>query len=53
MNSKVQSQGFFRPFWEIFGTDEIGKKLCDLGKKYDDFGKKIVQFLAKLGKFTF
>ena len=32
--------GLFLTFWEIFVTDEIGKKLCDFGKKYDNLGKK-------------
>ena len=36
----IKTQGFFWPFGEIFGTDEIGEKLCDLGKKYNNFWKK-------------
>ena len=32
--------GLFLTFLGNFGTDEIGKKMCDFGKTYDDFGKK-------------
>ena len=39
---------FLTFFWEIFGTDEIGKKLCDLGEKYNDFGESAI--FSKIGK---
>ena len=51
VNSKLDTlqQGFFWPFWEILGTNEIGKKLCDFGKKKRRFWEKIVVF-NKIGK---
>ena len=35
---------FFYHFWEIFCTDEIGKKLCGFGKKMTILGKNSAIF---------
>ena len=40
-------QGFFSPFWEFFGTNEIGNKSAI----FRQIGKKLARFLAKLGIF--
>ena len=42
-----EPQGFFSPFWEFFGTDEIGEKSAI----FRQIGKKLALFLAKLGTF--
>ena len=33
------TKAFCLPFWEIIGTNEIGKNWHDFGKKLCDFGK--------------
>ena len=42
-------RAFSEPFGKFFGTDEIGKKLCDFGKKYDHFGN-LSAILSNIGK---